>query len=150
MGDRVDEAGLRRLLAERVAAAGGATRWLREHELSGFEAVTHMVADGRLATDERVLPVLGFRRLVVYRALDGSAEVDGAGLCDLMARRVREGGGAKRWLRRHKVFGFEAVTHMVSDGRIATHERVLPALGFERAVLYEGVPEEPVPSGPRR
>lgn len=51
-----------------VNAAGGARKWLRKNGVTGLEHVMHMVADGRAATLDRVLLVLGFRRVALFES----------------------------------------------------------------------------------
>lgn len=71
--ERFTEDEVRRHLRDQVAAAGGARKWLRKHKLSGFDHVLHMIEDGRLGTDERLLSVLGFKRVVLYEAVPPAA-----------------------------------------------------------------------------
>lgn len=69
MPARLTQEELHALMREQVEAAGGARKWLRLHKLSSFDHVQHMISDGRMATDERVLPVLGFRRVVLFEPI---------------------------------------------------------------------------------
>lgn len=55
---------------------------------------------------------------------------------------VKTAGGAKKWLRKHKITGHDHVEHMISDGRAATFPDVMRALGFQRVVLFESSEED--------
>lgn len=50
---------------------------------------------------------------------------------------VRDAGGAKKWLRKHKLCQYNL--HMIEDGRGATLPGVLEALGFRKVDRYEEV-----------
>jgi len=60
---------LEAILRAEVQAAGGAKKWLRKKKVKGFEHILHMVADGRAATLDDMLTVLGYERIVVYKPL---------------------------------------------------------------------------------
>lgn len=50
---------------------------------------------------------------------------------------VREAGGAKKWLKRHKLGSqFDHVLHMVENGSAATLPRIQYALKFKTVIMY--------------
>lgn len=54
-----------------------------------------------------------------------------------MRDEVRAAGGAKKWLRKHKLRNqFDHVLHMVENGDAATSPPILDALGFRRITRY--------------
>jgi hypothetical protein len=56
-------------LREDVALAGGAKKWLRKNKVLGNDHLLHMVTDGRAATLDDFLRVLGFRKVVRYEPI---------------------------------------------------------------------------------
>ena len=50
---------------------------------------------------------------------------------------VAEAGGAKKWLRKNKVFGCDHILHRVQNGDAATLPRVMKVLKFRRVDRYE-------------
>ena len=50
---------------------------------------------------------------------------------------VSMAGGAKKWLRKHKLGGqFDHILHMVEDGRAATLPAMQHVLKFKTVILY--------------
>lgn len=52
---------------------------------------------------------------------------------------VEAAGGAKKWLKKNKMFGYDHVLHMVANGDAATTPRILEALGFRRVDRFEPI-----------
>ena len=51
-----------------------------------------------------------------------------------MREEVLRAGGAKKWLRKNKVFGSDHMLHMVTNGDAATLSNCLAALGFRKVI----------------
>ena len=69
MPELFTEKDLQSLLREDVAEAGGAKKWCRKNNVTGYDYSLHMITDGRAATMQDVLPVLGFRQVVLYEEI---------------------------------------------------------------------------------
>lgn len=54
---------------------------------------------------------------------------------------VQKAGGAKKWLRKNKVFGLDHVPHLIENGSYFHHPDVLRVLGFKQAERWEAVNE---------
>ena len=63
----IDE--LEKHLRDAVAEAGGVKKWIRKHKASGFDHCLHMIENGSAASLDRVLPIIGFRRVTRYEPL---------------------------------------------------------------------------------
>lgn len=57
----------------------------------------------------------------------------------ILAAQVAEAGGAKKWLRKHKLTGFDHVLHMISNGDAATLDRVIQVLGYRPVRRFERI-----------
>lgn len=53
---------------------------------------------------------------------------------------VLKAGGAKKWLRKNKVFGLDHVLHMIDSGSYFDHPEVMARLGFKPVERWECVP----------
>lgn len=69
MAELFTEAEVEKFMREEVADAGGAKTWLRKNKVYGCDHVLHMVTNGSAATLDRILPVLGFKRVIRYEAV---------------------------------------------------------------------------------
>lgn len=74
----------------------------------------------------------------------------GAELQAMLREDVAAAGGAKKWLRKHKVSGCDHILHMVANGDAATLDDILRVLGFTRVVRYEPVPNRLVLAKPTK
>jgi hypothetical protein len=62
----------------------------------------------------------------------------------LFREEVKLAGGAKKWLKKNKIWSLDHVTHMVSDGSYFTHSEVMAALGLKSVERWETVsPPQP-------
>jgi hypothetical protein len=52
---------------------------------------------------------------------------------------VADAGGAKKWLKKNKVYGMDHVHHMVNDGSYFEHPVVMDRLGFKKVERWEAV-----------
>jgi hypothetical protein len=52
--------------------------------------------------------------------------------CEVYFRaEVEAAGGPKKWLRKHRLTGFDSVEHMIASGRLFRDQRIRKVLGFE-------------------
>lgn len=61
---------LEAVLRGAVALAGGAKKWCRKNKIYGHDHSLHMITNGRGATFDDVMRVLGYRRVYRYEKID--------------------------------------------------------------------------------
>jgi hypothetical protein len=63
-----------------------------------------------------------------------------------MRHEVDAAGGARKWLRKHRMLSEAHIIHMIEDGTAATIPRFLSELGFRQIVRYEAIDRSHNPS----
>lgn len=67
-----------------------------------------------------------------------------AQLHKMLAAQVAEAGGARKWLRKHKLTSYKHAEHMFDNGDAATLDRVLPILGYKPVRRYQRIVSTPI------
>ena len=58
-------------------------------------------------------------------------------LQDELRDAVKQAGSAKKFLRKHKLYGYDHALHMIENGTAATRPDVMMALGFRAVERFE-------------
>lgn len=72
MSELFTEKEVQAYMRNEVYAAGGAKKWLKKNNMT-FNHAIHMIENGDAATLDRVLDVLGFRRVTRYEPITNAA-----------------------------------------------------------------------------